>query len=763
MDPIPAELAAGSSAPAGKARKPREVRTDPPYQPSEDDLELVQEVQERINWSGENPARETLLRQLFEQILFYCGIQWIEYHQAQRRFARWSAPHWFPTPVTNEIAPRVATMVARLLGINPGGRVRPKSNDPEDREAATAAESLIVHARDVCSESKHRQRAALLSATMGTAVFYDGFDPRAGRRRRIPRTTLREVPAMESRVQCQTCGAPGDPEQDGAPCLVCAAGTLTATQVPSMFPDGSPKALSVVDPVLDEQGQPIVDEIAEGELETRTIPLFNFFWDSRCGDDLDMAEWCGEVSYLGLDWIDQHFPDRGPYVGEESGMDTSGNYGAMLVSLVGNSQQGGMEQGNAQVTTGGAVVRRYERKPCLKYPKGVVAYVAGKVLLYRGDLPVKDENEEPVGKFSYTLFQYDIVPGRLPGRTPNEDMVPAQRRINGIDAQVILNRKTLINPWVLAPKGSGLNPGQIALRPGSTLVYNFIGVGATPQVVQGEALPSQVYEERRQCLEAMDRMVQDSRIALGELPQGVKSGTALNYVKEQGDMASTPRLQRWADCMAERDRKRLLLMQSYYREGRSVKVLGRGSEWQVRILRGSDIRGATDIVVDPTTLVPQSRSAKEQKLFDAIEATIIDINNPVQRQRALEYLDLREFEDEVGPNRRRAEKEAAEMDQGIFVAINPEDNDEIHLLVELARIQDPSFDSLPPLAQEAHRAHKEQHMTRLATRMAQQDMAAQQGAANAEAAGGAEPAPGAEVASPPGSGDDGAEAAPMAA
>lgn len=702
----------------------RKARTDPPYEPTPEDTEIIKLVTERISWTSDNPTRDQLFRQLYEQISFVAGIQWIEYSHATRRFAKWSAPAWFPTPVTNEMAPRVTAMQARLLSVNPVGRARPNSGDADDREAANLADSAIDHAHLVTNEAMVRQFGVLYATVMGTVIFKDTFDPNAGRRMEIPRTQIVEKPAMQPISRCNNaeCATPGGPEEQGDPCFICGSGTMAPAETPRMFGDGSPATIVSSEPVLDENGQPVVDVIYEGELRSEARMIFNFFWDPSA-TTLDEARWCGEAIYTPLEQIDQAFPEVGPYVAEETCADTQSSYLTSLISLVGTSTQGGNVQSGVSPMKGGAVIRWYEAKPSQKFPRGLLAIVANGILLHRGDHPIVDETGQPTGDFSFTLFQFDLVPGRLAGRTPIEDMVPLQRRLNGIDSQVILNRKSLINPWIMAPKGSGLKPGQTLMRPGTTVVYNFIGVGAAPTVVQGTPLPDQVYKEREQCLESMDRLAQDPRISLAEMPQGVKSGTALNFIKEQGDASSSPRLQRWGEAMAARDRKRLLLIQANYTEDRTIRLFGQGSEWQVRYFKGADLKGNTDVVVDPGSLLPRSRSAQEQAMFDLIDVGAIDLQDPMQRQRLFQEMGFSKFETEIGPDYRRASKENLEMDQGVPVEPTPVDNDEVHLSLHYARQKDPSFDYLPPEAQMEHQMHAQKHMDRLLHRLAMQDAA----------------------------------------
>jgi len=84
--------------------------------------------------------------------------------------------------------------------------------------------------------------------------------------------------------------------------------------MPRLLPDGTPAIDVTTVPELDpETLQPMFDVVTEGEIESRMLMLFNFFWDPKASTLKD-AQWCGEVRYVDLDWIDMNFPDFGPYV-----------------------------------------------------------------------------------------------------------------------------------------------------------------------------------------------------------------------------------------------------------------------------------------------------------------------------------------------------------------------------------------------------------------------------------------------------------------
>ena len=137
--------------------------------------------------------------------------------------------------------------------------------------------------------------------------------------------------------------------------------------------------------------------------------------------------------------------------------------------------------------------------------------------------------------------------------------------------------------------------------------------------------------------------------------------------------------------------------------------MGDGSEYQVRYWQGADLRGNVDLTIDAASLVPRSPSIKGQMVFDAFEQRLLDPADPITRDQAIEELGLTGFETQIGPDRRRAHKENAAMEEGIQVPIRETDDHEIHLTEHLAREKDPSFDSLPLAAQQAFQMHRQQH------------------------------------------------------
>lgn len=737
--------AASVNVPAdGSARSPILLgdgmvrRQQQAWNPTTEERWLVQRVEQRM--PSILSHRWAMERVWFENVLFDLGIQWLDWNPSARAFAAFSAPKWFPRPVTNMIYPRRERLVSQYLKSPAVARVRPNTSDPSDREAARAGEQILGHVDDVVDEETLSYRHALNLVLTGTTISKEWFNPRTGPIVQVPEFQLQTRPVMQDVASCPSCGYADGPEQAGMPCPNCGENQLLPHRQQQML-GGTPAYDLVREPVMDPtSGTPLIHRYYLGEIQSEVITPFEFYADPRA-QTLREAEWCGHMTYRELEWVDRNFPEMAPFVGEESRVRATGVYQAALLQMVGQSIPG--MQVNAGLLRGGCLVKCYEEMPSQTFPDGLAIITAGQVLLYAGPLPID-------GELSYALTTYSPVLGRLWGTTPIEMCVPLQRRLNGIDCQIIINRKTILNPWILAPKGSGLKPGQVALRPAAVVEYNHMNVGAAPQIVPGTPLPAQIMEERNQILEAIETICATQDVLRGDVPPGVKSGIALSFLGEQAETTHMPRARRWESFKAERGRKRLLLAQKYYREPRMVKILGQGSGWQVRALQGADLRNNTDVVVESGSSLPRSRTAQIQLIFDALQQGLLGQLplDPATRQKILEDVGLVGYETEIGPDRRRALMENALMDEGQVPQVGPYENKAVHLMEHLLEQKDPRFDTKTPQAQRAYLMHIQATRQAFIAEMAQE--------MNAPAAGEA-PAPGGE---PPPPGAPGPEAPP---
>lgn len=730
-----------------------------PYTPSDVEKLFINRVKKRVNIGSSFSVRWAQERNWYENILFYLGQQWLDYSTVTRRFQDLRTPRWFPKPVDNQIQPRAERLAAQFLKRRPTSRVRPNSNDNSDKEAARDGEALLGHIDDQVGEELLRHRSAITAVLTGTVISKEWFNPTAGPQMQIPRMDLTHEPVTNDVANCPGCGEDYPPEQAAQPCPTCGPASvgeppaLQPQQRQQTNPDGTPMLMPTHTPVMDANGQPVVDRFHLGEVESESVLPFEFYLDENA-DTLDGAQWCAQVTYRDLEWIDRNFPERGRSVGESSGSNVSSFYRAALLNVVGQNGPNYGTTGAGQYLRGGAITIEYEEMPTFEFPDGLLLIVAGEVLLYAGPLRIE-------GEFSFTDFRYMLVPGRYWGETPISSMIPLQRTINAIRSQLIINRKTILNPWILTPDGAGLVPGNVALRPGAVVPYQWTGMGTAPQIVPGTPLPNQIIDEWKMALESLDRIAGTEEVMQGDAPSGTKSGVALAQLGEQAETTHQPRMRRWEEFIAARGRKRLLLAQKHYKEDRLVKILGEGSIYTVRKLTGADLLGNTDVTVEAGSSLPRSRMAQLQLIMDAMQSGLLNIQEPGVREKILDEIGLTAIEPEMGPDRRKALVENDSMDQGVLPTqdspFSPElasvgqwEDNSVHLREHMREVKDPRFAAKPPEAKAAYLEHIRQ--TRMAALQQMQLELQSQAPGGPEAPGGPQGGPPQGPAGQPGGG-----------
>lgn len=704
---IPAAAPAGE--PQIKGIDGRVTFTPLSYQPPDEEKWLIARVRDRVNPSNRLSARWQFESTWYENILFYLGTQWIEHFTTARQIKPVAAPKWFPKPVDQQLKPRAIRMMANLLKRKPVAHVRPNSADAADREAARDAEHLLSYIDDTVGESALRQKLATIVVLCGTVLSKEWYNPNAGDDVVVPPPmTMRTTPVMQDVAQCPQCQATDTPDNVGTICHNCAydqeaPAPMVAARQQQTLANGAPIYDVVQEPQTGADGLPMQPTTTKtGEVCSEVVLPFEFHLD-EAADSLESAEWCAQQSWRDMEWIFRNFPERAPYVQEQTNVEQQSFYRTALLNVIGQTRgMAGTRPGitaGATMLTRGAMVTEYEERPTKLFPKGLLIIVANNVLLYTGPLRVK-------GEFAFSAFQFDLVPGRFWGETPCTDMVPVQRRINGIWSQLIINQKTLLNPTIIASNESGLKAGSTYYRPGMVLNYNALGSGTAPQVVPGTPLPPQVLEMLKLSFDTLDRLAGTDDQSIGDAPSGAKSGIALAQLAEANETAHQPRMQRWEDFIAARARKRLKLASDCFSEPRKVKILGPGSTWSVRQLAGRDLRGNTDVTVEAGSSLPRSRQEQIQLIFDLVkEQILVPQADPALLRRILEEVGLTLLDSGLSPDERMALAENAMMEQGILPPLGEFEDTEAHLRMHMPEVKGPAFSEKPTRVQQTYLAH----------------------------------------------------------
>lgn len=650
------------------------------------------------------------------------GDQWLSWGATNGGNYQWNsiqvskANEYIPRPVTNYLFDAYQTLKSYLTKTKPRSTVKPNTQTFQDKAAAKLANLCIEANYERLKDQENYEYAASILVTYGTVFKKTYWDTGAG-------DTI-DLPSVDPMV-----GGSLDPE------------AIPSEEAPALPEEPQTIQIGDVNTVIKEPYCMALDPLAS---------------------DLHTSRWIMEYAIQPLDWIKDTYSRQEPgYTGlvDEIKAETqlSGSMRRFYqlknssgVRNAGSLEGSGNKDGGAENLTNCAVVKEYYEKPSGNYPSGRLVVVANGVTLYAGDSPYSGPD---VGDWHpYSECRWEIVPGRFWGKSPLDAACDLQKRINSIDATIMLVRKTQAIPQKLVPAGSGIEPGQWTGRPGQVLTYR--SDGGMPTTIPATGVDSQVFKEREQCVEDIKNITGAVDILKGDRPNGVGAASALALLYETGTGKLFPTLDRWKRFVENDQKKELRLIGKHYQEPREQYIAllkshnKELSETEINHFIGADLLDNCNVIVEAGSNVPKLESMKQMRLQEAAQAGAIDlINSPVNRMEYQRQMGITGFDNDVGPDAKRAEWENDCLDNILQYpdkkpVVLQCDKDEIHIEEHEKRMKQPVWMELDQQVQQAYMMHVEEHNTSMQQK--QQLQAMQQMAMGQQ--------PGQEPGQPPSSG-----------
>jgi hypothetical protein len=662
--------------------------------PNEDWDTLANSIESFYKQDGNVKSR---LSQQWERIQRYLdGDQWIVWTDSGSN-GTWNRlivskdNEYIPRPVTNITFHCYEVLKSYLTKTKPRTSVRPNSNDFADKAAAKVADLCLEANYERLKDQENYEYAASVLCTYGVVFKKTYWDTTAG--------NVVDLPAID----------PQDPNQ--AP----AAGL---------------------------GGAPVMEPLPIGDVNTAVIEPYRLAIDPLA-TDLHTARWIMEYAIQPLDWIRETWDKDAPgYTGlvdqvkEESALsnsmrrfyelkNSSGVKGDIAARGNGGGDKGSTELKNS------AVVKEYYERPSAMFPKGRMVVVANGVCLYAGDSPC--EGPDAGDWHPYSDCRWELVPGRYWPKGPLDAILELQKRLNSIDATIILTRKTMAIPQKLIPKGSGIPSGTWTGRPGQEIVYN--SEGGVPSTVPAAGVDVSVFKEREQVIEEMKMLSGAMDILTGDRPPGVSAASALSLLYEVGTGKLFPMLDRWKRFVESDQKKELRLIAKNYKESRPqyIALLKKHNKslaaTEIESFLGDSLRDNCNVVVEAGSNVPKLEAMKQMRLQEAAQMGAIDLMQPFNRMEYQRQMGIVGFDNDVGPDAKRAEWENDCLDN---ILTNPDkkpvvlncDDDQVHLEILHRRMKEPSWMELDPQVQQAYMEHEMAHMDAQAKKQQQQVMEA---------------------------------------
>jgi hypothetical protein len=434
--------------------------------------------------------------------------------------------------------------------------------------------------------------------------------------------------------------------------------------------------------------------------------------------DLQNNMFISEASVRSLSWIKRAYGKEGDgYTGladkvtEIDDLNTALSYRERLRLSTGMSS-GGTSFDN-RVSSGSVVVECYIA-PTEKHKNGLYICEAGGIPLYVGESPYYNPNIDD-SWHPYTEFVWGRSPLRRHGISLIENLIPLQKRLNGIDSLVILNRMTMVTPQWMIPKGCRV--GYISGRPGLNIEYRPVGAGgAGPQKMPGVGLPGDVFQERQNVVQEMHQIALDNEVLGGNQPSGVNTAAALNMLLEQTFSKFSPFIQRWEKFIEGGQQKKLIIMQKEYKEPRPelrqvLKSLSKDiSDIELNDFMMTDLQDNVNVRIEAGSSLPRSAIVHQQQLLElqarGLLGQLDPQTNPVGNQEFLENFGVDGVDYVTNPDveqakhvisilnqivRAETEQEAEALVNENWPELKEYDDLEIHQMVIETQMKKPGF------------------------------------------------------------------------
>jgi len=516
-----------------------------------------------------------------------------------------------PRPVNDLLDRYISPNISLLTENKPRPRVSPKSDNYEDIVSAEISELVLQYLWEALNmPEKHREIARLI-LHCGTCWMEVCWDPTHIRRVKVPQTT----------------------EED------------FVIQIPGAKPvkvAGAKKTVTL----RDKRGRPVFsDNLEYGDITSRVISPFEMYtptvheWN---GDDMGwiMREYYSPIQAVMDKYGDSNLQKqlggkrKGWYFDNLKEIKESPIHNLPIwwwerLSQLIEGPDSNIYAGTPETWRGYVLVRVFDRKPNIKWPRGRTIIVVGDKVLYDSPKSVGArafDSRWPSRWHPYVRFRWEPIIGNLCGRSLVTKLLPKLKRINSIDTTIIMWRRTVPIAGWLVPTGAGIIEDSWNGQPGQRWRYDPIRTrGNKPEPISPTPYPDTAMVEREQQLREMDVIAGTQEILRGENPVGSRSGSMLEILRRQALSSKAPILQAWDESLEEEGSFLLQEVVKNIREDprylERLRVIAREKKSRLTLqsFSGIDLSDNVIVSIDTVSMASISKEAKEAKAIEVLQ------------------------------------------------------------------------------------------------------------------------------------------------
>lgn len=653
-------------------------------------------------------GRQEILRNAYENVLYYLGHQWITFDISSKQFRRINMRKDVPRPVTNIYKSVLDQLDAVLARVEPQLTIAPGSDHDDDRLTADMGKQVIKYLEKATHMDEVRIALSKMVVLVNNAYLIAGYDADGGPRDRIPKWECPKHPDVH----------------------------YSADKVVGMM-GRCPKDKQQLVPSTDA-----FDEVPQGQMYVELASPFELWIDYtiKYMRDQPCVMWRRMKS---LDWIKAKYPAAHDYAIPEEGYAAPQDIGLTYLQNIIR-----LTPGTAQTSFGSGA--RFKNSvvmddiwvlPGEDFPNGLFARVVkGDQVLEAIELPTHDgTTEKPGEKFiPVTHFGYDDVPGTHFRTGPADHIKPLQRQRNRYQSSIELYFSRTANGVWAIPEGADIqNPKG---EEGWVIRYNATAAGGgKPERIEGGRLPTAF----TQWIQYIDQEMRDiAGLAPQDLPPRIDSGYAMTILNQRGQQRLASLFLGWERSYANIARQMFYVFRNYAPDEVFYAIKGEQARWSVAKIRAADLRGGVDIDVEVGSAQPKSSLEIRAALEQAAQMGIADLTDPKIRLQYARSLGVPQIMEEFNIDDEHIAREHAALlewakqvsdeqgnltvppDQGgmMPVFVDPMlDNHQMHYDRHRVWMLSEEFQALPTFVQQAWRVgHFMQHLMLLMQQQAQQ-------------------------------------------
>lgn len=411
-------------------------------------------------------------------------------------------------------------------------------------------------------------------------------------------------------------------------------------------------------------------DVFEGEAKVLTVSPFEIFPDNLYVSDIEECESIIHAKVMSVESANEKYGVK--LVGA-----------SIDVNAITQINSNNMSQKNKNVLDNAVIIIERYSKPNKQYPLGRLITVAEDKLLYDGELPyINGENQTRTYPFvKQSSFEQA---GSFFGSSVIERLIPVQRAFNAVKNRKheFLNRLSM---GIMTVEDGSIDVDDLAeegLSPGKVLVYRQ--GSKAPELMNHISMPADFHQEEERLLNEFVTISGVSNVTSSSSNASLSSGLSLEILVEQDNSRLLMTAQAIRECFLQVSRQIIRLYAQFSAGVRAIKIQDDFNKTRVYYADKRAVSSDDVYIVNENELLYTARQKKEM-IFKLYESGLLtdDTGNlrPETKEKVLSLLGYKELDYQKGLARLQQDKAQRENDKLLkkSVTIDEIDDHSVHI------------------------------------------------------------------------------------